>query len=1048
MTTVRVNMLHSLLGLLCSAALVNGAETQGSTPTEAWDNLKVLQVNTVKPHAAMVTFADKASALTFDRAKSPWIQLLNGNWKFNWAKNPASRPASFYATGFDDSAWNTIPVPSNWQLHGYGTPIYTNIKYPHPGKPPEAPRAYNPVGSYRTRFTLPASWDGRKTFIKFDGVNSAFYLWINGAKVGYSEGSRTPAEFDISSYLKPGKNQLAAEVYRWCDGSWFEDQDFWRLAGIFRDVYLWSRDSVSIRDFEVDVDMDDTYTDAKLEIKVELAGDAAGAVVSAQLLDAAGKEIFNTVVAGNTLLVPVAAPRQWNAEDPYLYTLLLTLTKDGKTIETVPCNVGFREVEIRKGIFLINGVACKMRGVNRHEHEADTGHAVSREAMLRDVKLFKLNNINAVRTCHYPNDTYFYHLCDIYGIYVMDECNLESHGARSISGKQEWVPTQMNRITRMAERDKNFASIIIWSLGNEAGRGAGPQAMHEWLKKEHADRPVHCQYDNKNADMESEMYASPGWSAGTQKPSVLCEYTHAMGNSNGNVKEYWDDIYGNPHHMGGFVWDWADQGITVPVPKAFQKNVGVGPVKDTAYAYGGWWEDAKKFHHDGNFCMNGLVSANRECKPGLITMKYAYRNIHVTAVDAAAGKFSVKNWFDFSTISDLADGTWELLANGVVIENGSLPALDVEARKEKAFSVALPPIVKQPGVEYLLSMSFTAKDGYSPLVSKGHEISWEQFVVAPATAPAVSQTSAPLSLTDGDTVIIKAKAMSLKLNKATGMLTSYEYKGRELIQRGFKPDFWRALTDNDRRSVEKFSSSKWQDASFKVTTSEVEKLNESTVRVIFNGTITRFDGTLQLSYTVHGDGEVDVSMQCALANAKPAKVKKTKGKGNSNHGPQRFGLELLLGQEFENVTYYGRGPNPTYQDRKFERLGIFKTTVDDMWVEYSEPQENGNREDTRWVALTDKSGKGLLFVGAPTINFGAKHYATDVIQDAKYSFQMERSKFIHVNIDYAQNGVGGNNSWGATPLRQYQLSNKNMSYSFRMIPIETISEVNAKVLER
>jgi len=591
----------------------------------------------------------------------------------------------------------------------------------------------------------------------------------------------------------------------------------------------------------------------------------------------------------------------------------------------------------------------------------------------------------------------------------------------------------MNRIRRMAERDKNFTSICIWSLGNEAGRGAGPKAMHEWLREEHPDRPVHCEYDKNNADMVSAMYAGPGWNAGTSKPSVLCEYTHAMGNSNGNVKEYWDHIYSNDRHMGAYVWDWADQGIRVPVPAEFQKNVGTGPVKETFYAYGGWWEDAKNFRHDDNFCMNGLVSADREIKPGLFTMKYAYRNIHVTAVDVTTGKFKVKNWFDFSNIKNLANGSWEALANGHVVASGKIPELDVAARQEAEFSIEMPALERMVGTEYLLTLSFTAKEGYSPLVEPGHEISWEQFTLIPAAAVSVPTGISKVKISDGPEITVSTPDQIVTFNKAEAMLTSFKYKGREMIRRGFVPDFWRALTDNDRRSVKKFSNPHWQHAVLEVVDTNVQQLDDSTARVVFNAKVTGTDGAAQLVYTIYGNNEVEIAMTYSPGQGK---------------GPQRFGLELLLDKEFENVTYYGRGPNPTYQDRKFERVGIFKTTVDGMWVDYSEPQENGNHEETRWVAMTDNSGKGLLFIGNPQMNFGAKHYAQDVIQKAKYAFQMERSDAIHLNIDGGQNGVGGNNSWGATPLRPYILTNKEMSYSFRMMPIEDIKDADRKMTVR
>ncbi len=1011
----------------------------GAQATEEWNDLNVIQINTEKPHADMMTFASKRSALTRNRRRSPWFKPLNGEWKFNWSKNPASRPADFYKVDFNDDAWKTIPVPSNWQTLGYGTPIYTNSKYPFKNNQPTAPREYNPVGSYRTTFTVPKSWQGRNAILHFDGVNSAFYLWINGQKIGYSEGSRTPAEFNISKYLKRGENLLAVEVYRWCNGSYFEDQDFWRLAGIFRDVYLWSRDTVSIRDFEIDTDFDAECKNAVLSIKVELTGATSGYKIEAQLLNAERREIFNKAISTATpsISVPVSNPHKWNAEDPYLYTLLLTLkNRQGKTVEIIPWQIGFRKIKIKDGIFFVNNVPVKLKGVNRHEHEPDTGQTISHEAMLRDVKMFKLFNINAVRTCHYPNDSYFYYLCDLYGIYVMDEANLESHGNRSISGKSEWVETQMNRITRMVERDKNHASVIIWSLGNESGGGAGPKAMYAWLHERHSDRPVHAQYSNGTADMTSKMYAGPGWyDKSKRRPSVLCEYTHAMGNSNGNLKEYWNHIYATPYHMGAFVWDWADQGLRQPVPEKYRINIGVGPIKKDFFAYGGWWENAKKFYTDGNFCMNGLVSADRKPHPGLYAIKYIYRNIHVKALPAT-GRFSVHNWFDFSNIKDVANGSWQLSANGRVIEEGKIKPLDVPPHSSREFSIQLPKIDKRTGIEYILTMSFTAKDTLSPLIPGGHEISWEQFALSPTPQPAVTEKPAPaVEMKDvGTTISVTGTDFSLSFDKSKGLMTSFKYKGVERIERGFAPDFWRATTDNDRKSIRKFSNLKWENGAMKITGVQLKRLSGDTVRVVFSGKIISVNATVQLAYTVYGDAEVNVAMSCDPQSA---------GKG-----PVRVGLEMLIPKEFENVEYYGRGPNPTYQDRKFERIGLFKTTVDGMWIDYSRPQENGNREETRWISFTDKVGKGLLFIGNPVINASARHYARNEMKKTKYSFQMKRSDFIHLNIDMAQTGVGGNNSWGATPMKDYILRNISRSYTFRMIPLDNRKTVSEKMILR
>ncbi len=996
---------------------------------EEWDDLSVLQVNTEKPHATMMTYPTATEAVAGECGKSPWFKSLNGDWKFNWSKNPAERPADFYKTGFDASAWGSIPVPSNWQMHGHGTPIYTNVKYPHPGKPPQAPREYNPVGSYLTAFELPEGWKNRKTLIHFGGVNSAFYLWVNGVKVGYSEGSRTPAEFDISRYVKPGQNQVAVEVYRWCNGSWFEDQDFWRLAGIFREVSLWSRDATHLRDFRVGMDLDAEYRDADLSVQAEIEN-PEGAFISFELLDLTGKTVARKTLPAKAEVVwnpQIKNPKKWSAESPVLYQLLITLKNaGGKTIEVVPWKVGFREIEIRGPEFLVNGISVKMKGVNRHEHDPDTGHTVSRASMLEDIQIFKRFNINAVRTCHYPNDPYFYELCDKYGIYVMDETNLESHGARHISGEEQWVPTQMNRVKRMVERDKNHASIIIWSLGNESGRGIGPESMYAWLHKNHADRPVHAEYSNGSADMISHMYSGPGWGTGKDRPHVLCEYTHAMGNSNGNLNEYWDAIYASKSHMGGYVWDFADQGIRQPLPAEFKKKEGTGPVKETFFAYGGWWEEAKGFYHDDNFCMNGLVASDREPHPGIYAIKQVYRNIHVRAKDLEKGRFVVKNWFDFTNIKDAAKGSWTLVVNGEVVEQGVIPPLDVKPHAEKEFTLDLPKQHFSKGAEVFLNLTFTARKEYSPLVSEGYELAEEQFLLRKGEPPKVASQKLPgVELKESVELLqLGGKNFQIRFDRKTGMLTSYKQNGTELIERGLLPEFSRALNDNDRRSYEKFSNPKYTEAGqgWQIQSCKAERKAADAVLVTVLAALPDSLGNVRVDYCIYGDGSLEVTYGFS-----PVLGKK---------GPLRVGLEMMLPAGMDQVAYYGRGPRPTYTDRAFERIGIYRSTVDEMWVDYSEPQENGNHQEVRWVVLRNDQGSGWLFGGAPTLAFAARHYSRDEIQKAKYSFQMERSGGIYLNLDLVQSGVGGNNSWGATPLKAYQLQTQPYRYSFRMIPVK------------
>ncbi|VGO13120.1 Beta-galactosidase [Pontiella desulfatans] len=518
----------ALIPLLCSTVMAG------------WQNLDIIQENTEAPHATMMTYPDAASALSFDRTQSPWFKLLNGAWKFKWSASFNDRPRGFQRLKYNDSDWGTIPVPSNWQLHGYGIPIYSNVRYPFEKNPPVIDPAINPVGSYRTTFELPAAWQGRKTLIHFDGVNSCFYLWINGQKVGYSEGSRTPAEFDITEYLKPGRNQLAVQVYRWCDGSYLEDQDFWRLSGIFRDVYLWSVADAHVRDFKIDAALVNNYRDGKLTVSADIVGAEQAQFV---LLDKNRKSVAKGVVNnGDPLVLDIPTPLAWSAEQPNLYTALLSLEKDGKTVEVIPQRVGFRTSEIKGNVFYVNGVKLKLKGVNRHETHPDLGQVPDREAMLRDIRMFKENNINAVRTCHYPNDPAWYDLCDQYGIWVLDEANIETHAfgnnpKNKLANDPAWAAAHVDRVRRMAERDKNHPSIIIWSYGNEAGGGPNFDACRDYIKANHPERPTHYEGDkrpdNPSSDFFSRMYANQEWGLNYKgsKPLVLCEYTHAMGNS-------------------------------------------------------------------------------------------------------------------------------------------------------------------------------------------------------------------------------------------------------------------------------------------------------------------------------------------------------------------------------------------------------------------------------------------------------------------------------------------------------------------------------------
>ncbi|MGC9467879.1 MAG: glycoside hydrolase family 2 TIM barrel-domain containing protein, partial [Anaerolineae bacterium] len=656
-----------------------------------WENPQVVGRNKEPAHATLLPYQDAESALKADREGSVYFKLLNGDWHFAWSPNPASAPAGFYANSYDVAGWDAIPVPSNWQMQGYGTPMYTNVQYPFcPDYMPEVPKDDNPVGSYRTTFTVPDSWEGRQVFIVFDGVDSAFYLWVNGELVGYSQDSRLPAEFDLTPYLRPGENTLAARVYRWSDGSYLEDQDFWRLSGIYRDVYLFATPTVHIRDFWARTALDAAYEDAELQVRVKVHAyddlTAAGHTVEAQLYDAQHKRVAEHTAEipddasqigvqewQLEFAVPVANPKKWSAEHPNLYTLLLTLKDEaGEVLEVEGCNVGFRQVEIRDGKILINGVPVYFRGANRHEHDPDTGHTVSVESMIEDILLMKRFNFNAVRTCHYPDDPRWYDLCDQYGLYLIDEANIESHGVWDEPSKDPmWRTAFLDRGSRMVERDKNHPSVVIWSMGNESGHGPNHAALADWIHAHDPTRPVHYEsaHDESYVDMISTMYPSLdrlvefATAPGEARPFIMCEYAHAMGNSPGNLKEYWEIIEQYPRVRGGFVWDWVDQGLRRITPSPVSPGGGEDGGTVEWFAYGG---DYGESPHDGSFCINGVVFPDRTIHPCMWEFKKVYQPVDVEPVDLVAGKVEVVNKHFFSDLSYL-DIAWTLSVDGEVV---------------------------------------------------------------------------------------------------------------------------------------------------------------------------------------------------------------------------------------------------------------------------------------------------------------------------------------------------------------------------------------------
>lgn len=1040
-------VVKSLLLGLCLMLTVS----QAAEPLRDWENPEVTGINKEAPRATRFWYADADTALAADPARSPYCQSLNGQWRFHWVAKPADRPQEFFKTDFDDAAWKTIPVPSNMELHGYGIPIYTNIPYPWgQPNPPFVPADNNSVGSYRTRFTLPDTWQGRQTLIRFDGVSSAFYLWVNGQMVGFSEDSRTSAEFNITKYVKPGENLLAVEVYRWSDGAYLEDQDFWRLSGIFRDVAILSTADLDVRDFWARPELDSQYRDAELKINVKVRNFTAGAkdfAVEAVLLDEGKKNLVEPITqsgkvdangeASLDLAMNVASPKKWSAETPSLYPLVLTL-KDaaGKVIQVVSSNVGFRKVEIKDGELLVNGRAVLLKGVNRHEHDPDLGHAIRPESMVKDILLMKQNNVNAVRTCHYPNQPIWYDLCDRYGLYLIDEANIESHGMgyeeKSLAKKPEWLAAHMDRTQRMVERDKNHPSVIIWSLGNEAGFGPNFVATYQWIKGRDPSRPV--QYEraewDPHTDIVCPMYAPPSAlaeyaSKPQTRPYILCEYAHAMGNSVGNLWKYWELIYAKKHLQGGFIWDWVDQGLRQPQnrkPGSLFVPVASGE-KKTFWAYGGDFGPPGT-PSDDNFCSNGLVSPDRKPHPSLHQVKKVYQYVHAKPVDLAKGTVELENWYDFLNLSDIATGTWRIKGDNRVLQSGELGDLNLAPRASKQLTIPFQPIQPEAGVEYFLDLSFKLKQDTS-WAKKGHELAWEQFQLpleAPVPELALAKMPDLLVAEDNDKVTVGSVGFSLTCEKKSGLLTSWLYLGTELIQEPLRPHFWRAPTDNDRgyRMDQKFGL--WREAGWKAREVAVHRLTPQAVRITVKAELPKAQSQYELAYTVYGSGDVVVDGRFAPGDRKLPEM-------------PRFGMQMALPTGFDTITWFGRGPQETYCDRNDARIGLYSGPVRGQYfADYSEPGESGNKVDVRWTAVTNRQGVGLLAIGMPLLSVNALPYATDDLQGPKHTFEIRRRDFTTLNLDLRQMGVGGDNSWGAQPHAEYKIQPVAQAYRFRLRP--------------
>ncbi|TLX71255.1 DUF4981 domain-containing protein [Labilibacter sediminis] len=1018
-----------------------------------WDNVKVLQVNREQPHTTMMVYDSKEKANTYNKSKSGNFQSLNGQWKFKWSKNPAERPVDFYKPSFNDEAWDMIPVPSNWELEGHGMPIYTNDTYPFEKDNLEAPKEWNPVGSYRHTFSVPQAWAQKEVLINFDGVQSAFYLWVNGKKVGYSQGSRTPGEFNITRYLKKGENTLAVEVYRWSDASYLEDQDFWRLSGIFRDVYLWATPKTHIRDFDITSTLDETYKNGIFRIKGEITSDKKAAVeIKYEIANHKG----NVVLAGSSSVSAVSGvvefktePKEikdvtsWNAEASYLYHLNISLCdNNGKLLEVIPQKVGFRKVHIANGRLLVNGQAILFKGVNRHEHHPVTGHFVTREDMMRDIIIMKQNNINAVRTSHYPNVPEWYDLCDEYGLYLIDEGNIETHGfgnnaKNRLSHDPEWKAAYVDRVARMVLRDRNHPSVVIWSMGNESGDGPNVEATYDWVRATDPSRPFHYEGTThpksfNTADVYSRMYASPEVCAQIIKdypemPFILCEYTHAMGNSNGNLKEYWDQIYADNNFQGGFVWDWMDQGIQQPVPANYQSESN----DDSIYVYGGWFENPTGVYHDGTFCMNGLLAADWTPHPGLNTLKYFHRNAHVEAVNLDELRFKITNWYDFSNLNQWVYGEWVLQEDGIPVLTQPIEDLNIDARDSKEIQLSLDNYALKEDKEYFITFNFYLnKDTY--FAKKGHELAWDQFNLQSASIKSADQTedTKPSYRVSGREVYVWGEGFSIFFDKLTGRIEKYYVDNDLVLEQGPQPDFWRAPTDNDLGAVKSGKRKLpqlgiWKNAGTWITSDFVIEESNNTIVLTAKGALPIVEAEYTQTYTVYANGEVDVECNYTAGDKALPMV-------------PRMGTNLIVGAGYDQLSWYGPGKYPTYKDRNVEKVGVYTSTVENEWIEYARPQENGYKVDTRWLTLTNTEGKGLKFKADSLIGFGVSHYRKADIEKSDYSYQLTKYPQVFLNVDYGQMGIGGTTSWlkQAFPRADYRLTNSDYSFKYTIAPIK------------
>jgi len=1022
---MKKNILTCYLLLVCT--------TLSSQTFNEWKDPVVNEVNRSPMHTSYFAYQNEHSALKGCKEASQNFMSLNGIWKFLWVKDADKRPMNFYKISYDDKSWDNMQVPGLWALNGYGDPVYVNYGYPwrnqFAGEPPAIPVADNQVGSYRKEIIIPADWKGKEIFAHFGAVSSNMYLWVNGQFVGYSEDSKLEAEFNLSRYLKPGKNLIAFQVFRWCDGSYLEDQDFLRLAGVGRDCYLYVRNKKYIQDIRVTPDLDAQYLNATLHVAMNLKG---GGTVDLKLLDPLGKEIVATSVKGTGQIqtrMEVANPGKWSAENPILYTLIATLKDKGDVVEVIPVNVGFRKIELKNAQILVNGQPVLFKGVNRHEMDPDNGYYLSPQRMIQDIKIMKAFNINAVRTSHYPNDNLWYDLCDRYGLYVVAEANVESHGIgghKTLARNPLFAKAHLERNQRNVQRSYNHPSIIFWSLGNEAGFGANFEACYTWIKNEDKTRAV--QYEqakiNEFTDIFCPMYqdyeGNREYCEGDiDKPLIQCEYTHAMGNSLGGFKEYWDLIRKYPKYQGGFIWDFVDQSLR------WKNKEGV-----SFYAYGGDWNpyDAS----DNNFMDNGLINPDRQPNPHMYEVRKMYQSIWTTPAALRKGIVNVYNENFFTDLSDYYL-EWQLLQNGEPVRQGVVMDLQIAPQQTQPVVLGYKETDLPAEGEILLNVTYRLKQARQ-LLPAGYAVAEEQLEIAPYPLFQVelAETGQKASLYE-DLVhaVVSAGEVQVTFGKWSGWIEGISLNGYEMIEYGYalRPNFWRAPTDNDfganlhRRFVD------WKNPGLKLKSFKAEEQGNR-VQVVTTYELPRLAAVLTMTYLIGGNGEIRISEQLAV----------DKEKKDMPH-LFRFGMQLVMPGRFDRIDYYGRGPVENYDDRnESQRLGRYRQLVKDQYYPYIRPQESGTKSDIRWWKLTDIDGRGLAIRSDVPFSASALNYLPEDLDDGwdkdqRHSGELKPRGLTTLSFDLKQMGLGCINSWGAWPLQPYLLPYQDYTFQVVITPI-------------